>query len=84
MKKTNNRHFRVVLKSLKQLSKENINELDSRVLLQIQESIKHLELGIAAKDNSIDMNGVVLGLLGIFDRIAKGIPAIAALLKMLG
>ena len=84
MKKTNNRHFRVVLKSLKKLSKDNINELDSRVLLQIQESIKHLELGIVAKDNSIDMNGVVLGLLGIFDRIAQGIPAIAALLKMLG
>ncbi len=84
MKKTNNRHFRVVLKSLKKLSKENINELDSRVLLQIQEIIKHLELGIAAKDNSINMNGVVLGLLGIFDRIAQGIPAIAALLKMLG
>ena len=84
MKKMNNRHFKVALKSLKRLSKENINELDSSVLLQIQESIKRLELGMAEKDSSVDLNGVVLGILGIFDRIAQGLPAIASLLKMLG
>ncbi len=84
MKNTNNRNFKVVLRMLKSIQKENLNELKPADLARIQKCITLIEQGALEPGNHARWGVIVFQILTLLDRVAQNLPAIAAMLKALG
>lgn len=84
MKNTNTRQFKVVLKMLKSIQKENLNELKPADLAKIQKCITLIEQGALESRDRVQLDVVIFQVLGLLDRVARNLPAIAAILQKLG